>query len=191
MSSAPLTPAELRCAYRVNPLGVAPGQVRLSWLLHGPGRDRAQSGYQVQVAADKAGQAMDPGPDWNRPEWDSGRVRSEVCAGIGYAGQDLRRGSRYAWQVRTWDESEAVSEWSEPALVRQVEPRPGHRLAGRLDRPGLAAGGPRAAGRGGPVRPGGQGPAASPLPAAGIHAWTGRWPQPGCTSPRSACMRCG
>ena len=130
MSSAPLTPADLRCAYRVNPLGVAPGQVRLSWQLHGPGRNRAQSGYQVQVAVDEAGQAMDPGPDWDRAVWDSGRVRSSDSAGIGYAGQDLRRGGRYAWRVRAWDERESVSQWSDPAWFEvELDPAAGWRAS--------------------------------------------------------------
>jgi alpha-L-rhamnosidase len=128
VSSAPLTPADLRCAYRVNPLGVAPGQVRLSWLLHGPGRDRVQTGYQVQVTAAEAGQAMESGPDWDRPAWDTGRVRSPVSAGVGYAGRDLRRGGRYAWRVRAWDEREAVSEWSQPAWFEvELDPLTGWR----------------------------------------------------------------
>jgi hypothetical protein len=42
----------LRCAHRVNPLGVAPDRVRLGWVLEGPGTGRAQRAYQVLVAPD-------------------------------------------------------------------------------------------------------------------------------------------
>ena len=66
MTTQPLTPAGLRCAHKVNPLGVAPDQVRLSWVLEGSGTGRAQRAYQVQVAPDEARRGDELG-------WDSGR----------------------------------------------------------------------------------------------------------------------
>jgi alpha-L-rhamnosidase len=107
----PLTPAGLRCAYLVNPLGVAPDRVALSWVLEGSGGGRRQSAYQVQVAATATG----AGPSWDSPWWDSGRIDTSDCSGIGYAGRPLDRGGRYAWRVRAWDEQQAESPWSEPA----------------------------------------------------------------------------
>jgi hypothetical protein len=65
-AAEPLRAAALRCAQQVNPLGVAPGRVRLSWLVEGGGRDRAQRAYQVQVAPDET------------PGWLAGRVRNPV-----------------------------------------------------------------------------------------------------------------
>jgi alpha-L-rhamnosidase len=103
-----ITPIGLRCAHLVNPLGVAPGRVRLSWVLEGTGR--FQSGYQVLVI---------PNEQWlNGPEgasWDSGRVESAASADIAYAGSPLTSGGRYWWKVRVWDGDGQVSDWSAPA----------------------------------------------------------------------------
>ena len=110
MSTPPLTPAGLRCAHRVNPLGVAPDRVRLGWVLEGPGTGRAQRAYQVLVAPDEA--RLRTGEDLS---WDSGRVESSCSADIAYAGIPLAPGGRYTWMVRAWDENGLVSEWSEPA----------------------------------------------------------------------------
>ncbi|HEU5421090.1 MAG TPA: family 78 glycoside hydrolase catalytic domain [Streptosporangiaceae bacterium] len=107
----PLTPAGLRCAYLVNPLGVAPERIALSWELQGEGRDRRQSGYQVQVAAAAAGTA----PSFASPVWDSGRVDSADCTGIGYDGPPLAAGGRCAWRVRAFEADQAEPAWSEPA----------------------------------------------------------------------------
>jgi alpha-L-rhamnosidase len=114
-----LRPAGLRCAYRVNPLGVAPDQARLSWVLEGAGSGRAQTAYQV-VAATAGG----------ADRWDSGRVESAAAAGIAWAGGPLARGGRYSWQVRVWDETQAVSPWSEPARFEvELDPAAGWRAS--------------------------------------------------------------
>jgi alpha-L-rhamnosidase len=118
-----LAPAGLRCAHLVNPLGVTPDRVRLSWMLEGTGTGRAQRAYQVLVAQDPEGLAA--GKDlW----WDSGRVESSGSADIRYAGRPLARGSRYAWQVRVWDEGGTVSGWSAPAWFEvELDPDDGWR----------------------------------------------------------------
>jgi hypothetical protein len=103
----PLTPAGLRCAHQVDPLGVAPGRVRLSWRLEGAGTGRAQRAYQVQVANEAGAVA-----------WDSGRVESAVTADIAYAGVPLTAGGRYSWKVQVWDEAGTASGWSDPARSR-------------------------------------------------------------------------
>jgi alpha-L-rhamnosidase len=121
VTSPALTPAGLRCAHLVNPLGVAPDQVRLSWELEGPGRGRSQRGYQVRVAAGEAGLAA--GTDL---AWDSGQVDSDRTADIPYAGPPLARGGRYAWQVRVWDEQQAPSDWSAAATFEvELDPAAG------------------------------------------------------------------
>jgi alpha-L-rhamnosidase len=117
--SSGLAPAGLRCAHLVNPLGVAPDRVRLSWRLTGPGRDRVQTAYQVVVE-----------PDNGPAVWDSGRVASPCSADIAYQGRPLARGGRYTWRVRVWDEDQAVSEWSEPARFEvELDPADGWRAS--------------------------------------------------------------
>ena len=103
MTTPALTPAGLRCAHLVNPLGVAPDRIRLSWRLEGGGRDRAQTGYQLVVE-----------PEHGPAAWDTGRVASSATADIPYQGIPLARGGRYSWQVRVWDDDQRVSAWSEP-----------------------------------------------------------------------------
>ena len=106
MTPPPLTPAALRCAHRVDPLGVAPDRVRLSWRLEGTGTGRAQRAYQVLVT---------PADPDACAAWDSGRVESAVTADVAYAGGPLTAGGRYRWKVRVWDEAGSMSGWSDPA----------------------------------------------------------------------------
>ncbi|WP_428957306.1 family 78 glycoside hydrolase catalytic domain [Streptomyces sp. cg35] len=47
--------------------------------------------------------------------WDSGRVASDQCVDITYAGTALQSGRRYYWAVRTWDARGTVSAWSAPS----------------------------------------------------------------------------
>ena len=106
MTTQPLTPAGLRCAHKVNPLGVAPDHIRLSWVLEGAGTGRAQRAYQVLVTPEAPGASA---------VWDSGRVESAGTADIAYAGTPLTAGGRYSWKVQVWDEAGAASGWSDPA----------------------------------------------------------------------------
>jgi hypothetical protein len=78
VSVPPLTPAGLRCAHQVDPLGVAPDRVRLSWRLEGAGPGRAQRAYQVLVTPEEPGTPA---------AWDSGRVESACSADIAYPGE--------------------------------------------------------------------------------------------------------
>jgi alpha-L-rhamnosidase len=121
--SSTLTPAGLRCAHLVNPLGVAPDRVRLSWMLEGAGTGRAQRAYQVLVAPGSERLAV--GEDlW----WDSGRVESSGSVDIGYSGRPLACGGRYEWRVRVWDEGGIVSSWSAPAWFEvELDPANGWR----------------------------------------------------------------
>ena len=102
--TTPLVPARLRCAHQVNPLGVSPDRVRLSWQVRGEGSGRLQRAYQILLMRDGA------------VAWDSARVDSSSSTDIGYAGPALAAGGRYLWKVRIWDESGSVSGWSDPAV---------------------------------------------------------------------------
>jgi alpha-L-rhamnosidase len=121
VTSPSLTPTGLRCAHQVNPLGVAPDRVRLSWLLEGTGHGRTQSGYQILVRADG-----EPSTGTAGPLWDSGRIDSAASSDIACPGGALTRGSRYAWQVRVWDEAGTPSGWSDPAAFEvELDPAGG------------------------------------------------------------------
>ena len=123
--TTPLTPAGLRCAHKVDPLGVAPDRVRFSWVLQGTGSGRAQTAYQVLVALGE--------PD-GPLVWDSGRVASSASADITYAGQRLAGGTRYRWKVQAWDEAGLASGCERPGRLRD-RIGPNGWLARLLDRP--------------------------------------------------------
>jgi alpha-L-rhamnosidase len=120
VTASPLLPTRLRCAQQVNPMGVSPDRVRLSWALGGAGRDRLQRAYQIVVSKDTSGD----------PVWDSGQVESPESVDISCAGSPLARGRRYAWRVRVWDEDLISSDWSEPAWFEvELDPADGWRAS--------------------------------------------------------------
>jgi alpha-L-rhamnosidase len=112
---APLTPAALRCAHLVDPLGVAPDRVRFSWQFAETDGDCRQSGYQVQVFRNGAWRLSD-----QTLVWDSGHVQSGDCTDLGYGGPVLEPGGRYGWQVRVWDGHGRAGDWS-PTASFEVE----------------------------------------------------------------------
>ncbi|MEF2279631.1 family 78 glycoside hydrolase catalytic domain [Deinococcus sp. YIM 134068] len=123
------TPAEPRCEFMRDPVGLGERQPRLSWVLQSDRRGVRQTAYEVLVAGEEA----DLTPD--RALWGTGRVSSEGSAHVRYDGPPLESRRRYCWKVRVWDEAGTVSGWSEPGLwemgllnpddwqARWVEPR--------------------------------------------------------------------
>ncbi|MGC8639815.1 MAG: family 78 glycoside hydrolase catalytic domain [Isosphaeraceae bacterium] len=107
-----LTPALLRCEYRVNPLGIDVKEPRLSWIVTSSQRGQRQTAYQVQVASD----AKNLSPPAHTPDlWDSGQVASDATTAIVYAGKPLVSDERCFWRVRVWDKDGKPSAWSAPA----------------------------------------------------------------------------
>ncbi|PWU09934.1 MAG: hypothetical protein C5B50_26420 [Verrucomicrobia bacterium] len=104
---AALAPVNLRCALRMNPLGIGDPAPRLSWQLQSTGQARGevQSAYQIQVGSSAGAADL----------WDSGKVVSSRTVDIVYAGQTLTSGKRCFWQVRVYDGSNNVSAYSAPA----------------------------------------------------------------------------
>jgi len=102
-------PANLRCEYRVNPLGIDIAAPRLSWEVNDPRRGAVQTAYQIVVSTD---------PAMNEPEavvWDTGKVESDRSIHVAYDGKPLRSGRRYYWTVRTFDAQGKPSPYSRPA----------------------------------------------------------------------------
>lgn len=109
-SVAGVNPAQLKCEYLTNPLGVEARRPRLSWVLESSERGQVQTAYQILVAGSlerlKADQA---------DLWDSGRVASSQSVHVLYDGKPLTSGMRAWWKVRIWDRQGATSACSEPA----------------------------------------------------------------------------
>jgi alpha-L-rhamnosidase len=106
-----LTPAYLRCEYRVNPLGIDQTSPRLSWVVQSARRAQKQSAYRILAASTEALLA-DGKPDL----WDSGKVESDQTNQIIYAGKALQSQMRCHWKVMVWDAGDNPSGWSDPAL---------------------------------------------------------------------------
>jgi alpha-L-rhamnosidase len=102
-------PANLRCEYRINPLGIDVARPRLSWQLQDSRRGAAQTAFQVVVSTD---------PEFRDPRavtWDSGKVASDQSIHVVYAGRPLQSRGRYCWKVRTWDAAGKPTEYAQPA----------------------------------------------------------------------------
>jgi alpha-L-rhamnosidase len=108
---SPARVVQLRCEYRVNPLGIGTPRPRLSWILSDARAGAAQTAYQILVAS--------------RPEilsenrgdlWDTGKVASSEMNQIEYAGKPLESRMTCYWKVRIWDANQQVTPFSEPAM---------------------------------------------------------------------------
>ncbi|HEX8520637.1 MAG TPA: family 78 glycoside hydrolase catalytic domain [Tepidisphaeraceae bacterium] len=109
-----LKPADLRCEYHRDPLGIDATRPRLSWLLQSEkaeARNQSQSAYQILVASAK--EKLQPG---QADLWDTGKVLSDSTNQIAYNGQPLKTAQRCYWTVRTWNAAGAASQFSEPAM---------------------------------------------------------------------------
>jgi alpha-L-rhamnosidase len=113
-ADAAVKPDDLRCEYLVNPLGIDAAKPRLCWklaALRAGDRGLAQNAYQVLVADSEEKLRADEGN-----LWDSGKVASDQCLHVEYAGKPLQSRQRCHWKVRVWDQDGKPSAWSEPAL---------------------------------------------------------------------------
>lgn len=89
-----MTPENLKCEFRSQPLGVDNPTPRLSWTLRSDGKDEVQASYRVLVASSKSIL------DRNRGDlWDSGTVASDRQNNIDYVGRALESGQVVYWKV--------------------------------------------------------------------------------------------
>lgn len=110
---AALNPADLRCEYRRDPLGIDVTQPRLSWVLESASsgdRSQVQTGYQVLVASSAELLDREMGD-----LWDSGPVFSAQSIHVPYAGKPLKSHQECFWKVRAWDKAGKASRWSPAA----------------------------------------------------------------------------
>ncbi len=95
------------------PLGLELARPRLSWRLESDQPGARQSAYRVRVASSR--EALAAG---RADLWDTGRVASDACFDIAYAGTALGSRQRCWWTVEVWDEAGAPAE---PAPVASWE----------------------------------------------------------------------
>ena len=104
---------DLRCEYRVNPLGIDNTSPRLSWKLEDESnvRGQKQTAYQILVAS-----SLEHLNDNKGDIWDSGKVETDKSVNNIYQGNPLASAKQYFWKVKIWDVSGAASAWSESAM---------------------------------------------------------------------------
>ncbi len=99
-----VSPVNLKCEYKTNPLGIDAARPRLCWQIQAGGRGVIQTAYRIRVSGDD-GKLL----------WDSTQVQSAQSIHVPYDGPTLTSGQRCAWQVRVWLNDGRVSDWSETA----------------------------------------------------------------------------
>ncbi len=107
----PLPPARLTTEYLEAPMGLDTRVPRFGWWPRHEGRNVRQAAWQVQVA--RKAEDLESGGGL---VWDSGRTEGADSFHVEYGGTPLATGTRYHWRVRYWDDQDAVSAWSTPAV---------------------------------------------------------------------------
>jgi len=110
VAKAGVTPADLRCEYLQNPIGITATDPRLDWILTGSAdtpRNLSQIAYHILVASSSDLLAHDKGD-----LWDTGEVQSDDTVGIPYAGVPLKSRQPCFWKVRVTDSLHHTSQWS-------------------------------------------------------------------------------
>jgi alpha-L-rhamnosidase len=109
-AQAPLvTPANLRCEMRVDPLGIDVAKPRLSWEIITKMRGVTQTAYQVIVSSSLSRLAAGEGDLWN-----SGKTASGESVHITCCSKPLPGRTMCFWKVKVWT-NHGESEWSQPA----------------------------------------------------------------------------
>ena len=78
----------LRCEYKVNPIGIDAARPRLSWRLDSSEKNVLQTSYELRVAGSEENLAK------GKYVWTTGTVESDASAGVEYAGPALETGRR-------------------------------------------------------------------------------------------------
>lgn len=87
----------LRTEYKINPLGIANLNPRLSWRLDTEKENSLQTAYRIKVASTPEALKR------NQLVWDSDVVSSDRSVFVEYQGPQLVSGQRLYWQVTVWD----------------------------------------------------------------------------------------
>lgn len=110
-----LHPSLLRTEYRIDPAGLDEPLPRLSWILEPTSdntRGHRQTAYQITAARSLEG-LTNGGSDLL---FDTDKVASAQNVLVDWPGEPLVAGDRIHWRVRSWDEADSATEWSDPAF---------------------------------------------------------------------------
>ena len=101
---AQVTVQHLLTENQTDPISIDALSPRFSWqLIAGNKRGVMQTAYEIRVKKNKS------------LVWNTGKTSSNQSVYVPYKGEKLLAGQKYSWQVRVWDNSGKVSEWSQPA----------------------------------------------------------------------------
>lgn len=96
----------LKTEHLFTPIGIDIAEPQLFWNCEGGKR---QSAYQI-VASDDAGNRL----------WDSGKVESALMRAK-WGGAPVKPRTKVLWQVRLWDETDAVGSWEQSTFETGIE----------------------------------------------------------------------
>jgi len=100
---------DLKCEYKINPVGIDVARPRLSWIITSETRGEKQTAYHVLVASSKHNLNN------NKADlWDSGKVNTSQTIGITYEGKPLESNKCCFWKVCVWDKDGVLSAESTP-----------------------------------------------------------------------------
>jgi alpha-L-rhamnosidase len=109
-SSTKYQPFDLKCEYRVNPIGIDITHPRLNWKLKDNRQDAMQTSYEIVVGTNPEDVARGKGDMWQ-----SGKIVDDAML-VNYAGKVLELNTNYFWAVKVWDNKGYESSFSEVAL---------------------------------------------------------------------------
>lgn len=98
----------VKCEYRVNPLGIDHSRPRFCWQLKADERNVHQTAFQIQVTRND--------DSFSTIFWDSGKQNSKQSVHIKYDGPPLSERTSYYIRVRIWDQDNNRSDWSSPVF---------------------------------------------------------------------------
>ncbi len=104
-----ITPSQLTCEFRTDPLGIDTRRPRLGWVLESADRGASQTAYRILVSSTAPLLAADTGD-----LWDSGKMPGDRTASIRYEGRPLSSHQMCFWKVMAWD-GDTPGPWSKPA----------------------------------------------------------------------------
>jgi len=110
LGAQPIEAVNLRCNYRINPLGIDESQPILTWEIKSESKNVLQSAYRIIVSDDPSLIAKGVGNIW-----DSKKVSTNPQGQVYYEGSPLQSAKKYYWRVMIWDKNGRSSSYSKTA----------------------------------------------------------------------------